>query len=67
MGPHVEQVLAVDRLLNAIVRDVLADARILESQLVYSCGTELEEVRHVHLLDFTVEDELQWHVSERDS
>jgi len=39
---------------------------MLQSQLVHSCGAELDEVRHVHLLDVTVEDELQWHGSERD-
>ena len=39
---------------------------MLQSQLVHSGGAELDKVRHVHLLDVTVEDELQWHVSERD-
>jgi len=63
---HVEQVLAVDRLLDTVVRDVLADARVLQSQLVDPCGAELGEVRHVHLLDVTVEDELQRHTSKRD-
>jgi len=56
---HVEQVLAVDRLLNAVIRDVVADAGILEGYLVYSTGTELKEVRYVHLLDIAIQDELK--------
>jgi len=59
---HVEQVLAVDWLLNAVIRDVIADAGILEGQLVYSTGAELKEVRYVHLLDTAIQDELEGQV-----
>ena len=59
MSAHIEQVLAVDWLLSVVVRNVVTNARILESQLVHACCTELEEVGHVHLLDVAVEDELQ--------
>jgi len=38
----------------------------MQNLLVDPCSAELGEVRHVHLLDITVEDELQRHVSERD-
>ena len=62
---HIEQVLAIDWLLDTVVRDVLSDARLLQSLLMDPCGAELCEVRHVHLLDITVEDELKWHISER--
>jgi len=60
--PHVEQVLAVDRFLNAVIRDVITDARILEGLLVYSTGAELKEVRYVHLLDIAIQDELEGQV-----
>ena len=56
---HIEQVLAVDRLLSAVVRDVVTDARVKQSQLMHTSCTQLEEERHVHLLDVAVEDELQ--------
>ena len=62
MQAHIEQVLAVDWLLNAVIRDVITDARILEGQLVYSTGAELKEVRYVHLLDIAIQYELEGQV-----
>ena len=59
MQTHVEQILAVDRLLSIVVWNVVTNARVLESQLMHTCCTELEKVRHVYLLDVTIEDELQ--------
>ena len=56
---HIEEVLAVDRLLSAVVWDVITDARVKKSQLMHTSCTQLEKVRHVHLLDVAVEDELQ--------
>jgi len=56
---HIEQILAVDRLLSAVVRDVVTDARVQQSELMHTSCTQLEEERHVHLLDVAVEDELQ--------
>jgi hypothetical protein len=55
---HIEEVLAVDRLLSIVVRDVVTDARVQQSELMDTSCTQLEEVRHVHLLDVTIEDEL---------
>lgn len=60
---HVEQVLAVDGLLGLVVREVVSDASVFESKHVDTTGAELDEVGHVHLLDVTVEDELQVGVS----
>jgi len=62
--PHVEQVLAVDGLLGVVVRQVVTDATIVEGKEVHTGGAELDEVRHVHLLDVAVEDVLQAAVSE---
>ena len=56
---HIEEILAVDRLLSIIVRDVVTDARVQQSELMDTSCTQLEEVRHVHLLDVTIENELQ--------
>ena len=63
--PHVEQVLAVDRLLGLAVGKVVTDAAVVEGQEVYTGGAELDEVGHVYLLDVAVEDVLQLAVSER--
>ena len=61
---HIEQVLAVDRLLGIVVGEVFADAPVFESQQVHTGGAELGEVRHVDLLDVAIEDVLQVAVSE---